>query len=72
MIIILVLSGAILVLLILISFCAIKRKCVAKKTHEEPIYDNVDIKPAYHEEIPVEENDALLCDTVAYLEYRER
>ena len=62
MIIILVLSGAILVLLIII-FCAIKRKCVAKKTHEEPIYDNVDIKPAYHEEIPVEENDALLCDT---------
>ena len=55
-----ILSGAILILLIILTLCAIKRKCVAKKTSvedpkQQPIYD--DIKP-YYEEIQVEGNDA--------------
>ena len=60
LIIITILSGAILILLIILTLCAIKRKCVAIKTSvedpkQQPIYD--DIKP-YFEEIQVEGNAA--------------
>ena len=58
--IITILSGVISILLIILTLCAVKRKCVAKKTSvekpkQQPIYD--DIKP-YYEEILVEGNDA--------------
>ena len=52
-----ILSGAILIIL---TFCAIKRKCVAKKTSveepkQQPIHDEI---KAHHEEIQMEGNDA--------------
>jgi hypothetical protein len=60
LIIIPIFSGTILILLILLTLCAIKKICVKKKTSEEdpkqqPIYDDI---AQYHEEIQMEGNAA--------------
>ena len=57
---ILILSGTVLILLIILTLYAIKRKCVAKKTSveepkQQPIYDEI---TQYNEEIQVEGNAA--------------